>query len=127
MKNKILNLLKTNKQMLPGEIAKELNVNSTKEFKQFVVTLNELEDERLIHDDHDQYVLIDGEEWIAGRVRDVSPFEYAVFDQDKKVYVSKAGTDLLMDRDEVLVHKTKQKTSVVRIYQRGVTLSLIHI
>lgn len=121
MKNKILNLLKTNKQMLPGEIAKELNVNSTKEFKQFVVTLNELEDERLIHNDHDQYVLIDGEEWIAGRVRDVSPFEYAVFDQDKKVYVSKAGTDLLMDRDEVLVHKTKQKTSVVRIYQRGVT------
>lgn len=121
MKNEILALLKTNKKMLPGEIAKELNVNSAKEFKQFVITLNELEDERFIYNDHDQYVLIDGEEWIAGRVRDISPFEYAVLDQDKKVYISKSDTDLLMDRDEVLVHKTKQKTSVVRIYKRGVT------
>lgn len=121
MKDKILALLKTNKKMLPGEIARKLHIKSGLEMKELGVTLNELEDERLIYNDHEKYVLIDGEEWFVGKARDITPNEYAVMNHDKKVYVLKSNTRMLMDRDEVLIHTENYKSTVVHIYERGIT------
>lgn len=121
MKEEILELLNRNKQMTPGAIAKALRIKTSHDMKELGVTLNELEDERQIYNDHEQYYLIDGENWFVGKARDVSANEYAILNKDQKIYVSKRNTRMLMDKDEVLVRVAPEGNEVVHIYDRGIT------
>ena len=121
MKEEILELLETNKQMNPGQIAKAMRIKTSREMKELGIALNELEDEKMIFNDHEQYVLVDGQEWFVGKARDISATEYAVMNKDQKVYVPKQRSRLLMDKDEVLVHVKPEGNEVVHIYERGVT------
>ncbi|MBD5424404.1 MAG: ribonuclease R [Allobaculum sp.] len=122
MKEEILELLKTNKQMTPGAISKAMHIKTSADMKELSVVLNELEAARLIYNDHEQYVLLDGPEWFVGRARDISANDYAIINRDQKIYVPKRYTRILMDRDEVLVKVDPHKgNEVVHIYERGIT------
>lgn len=121
MKEEILELLEMNKKMTPGAISKAMRIKTSRDMKELGVALNELEDERLIYNDHEQYVLVDGNKWFVGRARDVSATEYAILNRDQKIYVPKRGTRLLMDKDEVLVKVGPDGNEVVHIYDRGIT------
>lgn len=121
MKEEILELLETNKHMNPGQIAKAMRIKTSREMKELSIALNELEDEKMIFNDHEQYVLVDGQEWFVGKARDISATEYAVMNKDQKIYVPKQRSRLLMDKDEVLVHIKPGGNEVVHIYDRGVT------
>lgn len=121
MKEDILELLNQNKQMTPGAIAKALRIKTSQGMKELGVSLNELEDERQIYNDHERYFLIDGTNWFVGKARDVSATEYAILNKDQKIYVPKRSGRLLMDKDEVLVHVNPEGNEVVHIYDRGIT------
>nr|WP_268259462.1 ribonuclease R [Allobaculum mucilyticum] len=121
VKEQIIELLKKNRTMTPKDLGRAMRIKTSREVKELSLALNELEDERLIYNDHESYVLIDGDEWMIGKIRDVSATEYAVINPDKKVYVSKNRSRMMMDKDEVLVHDSGNEPEVVHIYQRGVT------
>lgn len=120
MKDEILELFEKNKKMNVKELQKALNISTNHDFKEMCIALNELEDERKLYNNHVQYVLIDNKNWVAGKARDVSPTEYAVFNRDSKVYVPKDEHRILLDSDEVLVKVGKNGNEVVHIYERGI-------
>lgn len=122
MKEQILELLETNRSMTPAALSKAMRIKTSREVKELGIALNELEDEKLIYNDHERYVLIDGENWMIGKVRDISATEYAVINKDSKVYVPKNGCRMMMDKDEVLVKTDRRGNEIVHIYERGITL-----
>lgn len=122
MKEQILKLLEENRKMTPAALSRAMRIKSSGEIKELGIALNELEDERAIYNDHEQYVLVDGVNWMSGKVRDISSTEYAVINKDNKVYVPKKATRMMMDKDEVLVRLDPNGNEIVHIYERGVTL-----
>lgn len=102
MRDEILMLFEKNRSMNVKELQKELGITTSRDFKEMCVCLNELEDERKLYNNHVKYILIDNKNLVAGKARDVSPMEYAVFNRENKVYVPKTDSRILLDSDEVL-------------------------
>lgn len=120
MRDEIMMLFEKNKSMNVKELQKRLGITNTRDFKEMCVCLNELEDERKLYNNHVKYILIDNKNFVAGKARDVSPMEYAVFNRDNKVYVPKSDSRILLDSDEVLVKISRKGNEVVHIYERGI-------
>lgn len=121
MKEEVLALLEQRGALSLKEIMKELKINNSQSVKELGVVLNELEDERLIYNNHSKYYFIDNVSWIVGRTRDISATEYAVMNKDTKVYVPKNELRTFFDRDEVLVHRKPNGNEIVHVYERGIT------
>lgn len=122
MKEQIIDLLTRKGKMSERDLAKALRLHTEPQRRELSLTLNELEDERLIYNDHSNYLLIDNVHYMTGKARDVSATEYAVMNKDMKVYVPKNNARILLDRDEVLVKIDRRGNEVLHIYQRGITL-----
>ena len=120
MRDEILMLFEKNRSMNVKELQKELGITTSRDFKEMCVCLNELEDERKLYNNHVKYILIDNKNLVAGKARDVSPMEYAVFNRENKVYVPKTDSRILLDSDEVLVKVSPKGNEVVHIYERGI-------
>ena len=71
------------------DLEKIVRPKSSKEFTEMVKSLNELEDEKLIYNDHTSLYLIDDIHFMAGSAKDISRYEIAVFNENNKVYVPK--------------------------------------
>ena len=121
MKEEIVELLQKKKKLTPYGLGKAMHIRTEHEKKELQIALNELEDERIIYNDHEKYVFIDGQEWVIGKIKDVSATEYAVLCKENKLYVPKKNCRMMMDKDEVLVHNYGLMPEVVHIYERGIT------
>lgn len=121
MKEEVLALLEQRGALSLKEIMKELKITNSQSVKELSVILNELEDERLIYNNHSKYHFIDNVSWIVGRTRDISATEYAVMNKDTKVYVPKNELRTFFDRDEVLVRRKPNGNEIVHVYERGIT------
>lgn len=121
MKEKIFLYLNEHKSCPIRMLDKICKPKTSKEFTMMVRALNELEDERLIYNDHKEIYLIDNEHFLVGRAKDVSRFEIAVFSNDKKIYVPKVNALKVFDKDEVLVRIHKNKPpEIIRVLSHGV-------
>lgn len=119
MREEILELLKKYRKLSPKELQEKLGANTPKAVKEMSVVLNELEDERQIYNNHEQYMYLDEENWMTGKVRDISTDQYAVMNKDRKIYVDKHDHRIFMDKDEVLV-KLGKNNEIVHVYERGI-------
>ncbi|TGY65375.1 ribonuclease R [Dubosiella muris] len=120
MRQEINALLQKNEKMTLQQIEQALDLHTSAQIKELMETLQTLEDERKIYNDHTHYIWIDNDQYFIGRVKDVSKFELAIINPEGKIYVPKSNAKDAFDRDEVLVHKTKEGNRVVHIYSRGV-------
>lgn len=127
MRDEIMMLFEKNKSMNVKELQKRLGITNTRDFKEMCVCLNELEDERKLYNNHVKYILIDNKNFVAGKARDVSPMEYAVFNRDNKVYVPKSDSRILLDSDEVLVKISRKAMKSFIFMNAESNMSLEHL
>ena len=128
MKNKILDLLNNEDYQAVGvkKLMKQLQIEATSEnFKNFLKTLNSLEDEALIaRNENDAYDLVSRLGYIQGIIR-VNPRGFGFIDLEDKSYFV-AADDMLdaMDQDLVLARIDfygVDEASVVRVLKRNTT------
>lgn len=120
MKEKIIQYLEEKKECKIRDLEKVVRPKSSKEFTEMVKSLNELEDDKLIYNDHTSLYLIDDIHFMAGSAKDVSRYEIAVFNENNKVYVPKNKKMKIFDKDEVLVC-LKPEPSLIKIFNHGLT------
>lgn len=121
MKQKILELFEKKNNWTIKELEKKLECHSSKDFVALIQALNELEEQRILCNNHNVYFYIDQKEYVIGKVKDVSRWEFAVINPDQKVYVPKKLARNAFDKDEVLVHCTNKGNEIIHIYSRGIT------
>lgn len=119
MREEVLRLLNEKKNLSLKELMALLHIENGRDTKELGIVLNELEDERLIYNNHSKYFLIDNEDWMVGSLRDISANDYAVANKDKRVFIPKNGQRIFMDKDEVLV-KLGKENEIVHVYDRGI-------
>ena len=83
------------------DLEKIVKPKSSKEFTEMVKSLNELEEEKLIYNDHTSLYLIDDIHFMAGQAKDISRYEIAVFNENNKVYVPKNKKMKIFDNQGV--------------------------
>ena len=71
MKEKIIQYLEEKKECKIRDLEKIVRPKSSKEFTEMVKSLNELEDEKLIYNDHTSLYLIDDIHFMAGSAKDM--------------------------------------------------------
>ena len=89
MKNQILDYLKIHQQATLKEIEKACKPRTSKDFTNMIRSLNEMEEEKLIFNDHHIYQYIDPSCMFIGSVKDISRFEFLVNCVDRKIRVDK--------------------------------------
>lgn len=119
MTQEILACFSKKNQWKLKELEAFLQLKSTKDFINLIKTLNELEEEKIIFNNHSTYVLIDYKTYFYGKIKDVSKYEYALIAPEHKIYISKRGLPLLMNQDEVLISIQGTKIKVLKVFSRG--------
>lgn len=122
MEDKILALFDRQDSWTLRSMEKALHLKEGREFTKFIQTLNDLEERRILYNDHHAYYLITQEEYFVGRVKDISRWEFAVTSADGKIYVKKKFGKNAFDRDVVLVHVTPEKNEIVKIYEHEIQM-----
>ena len=120
MKEKVLKYIQEKLECTFNELEQEINFKSSKEFTEMIKAVNELEEERLIYNNHNHIFFIDGVHWIVGSARDISKYEIAVFSNEDKIYVPKNKKIKIFDKDEVLV-RLKPKVEVIKVLKHNLT------
>lgn len=119
MKDRLILLFKQSGSLTISSIRELLDLKNTHQMKELIDALGEMEQERLIYNDHNEYHWI-GETYFTGRVKDISRYEFLVVNGDQKVYVQKKNGMDAFDRDEVLVKKSDAGNTIVHIFKRGI-------
>lgn len=120
MKDRIMDYLFEKKECKIRDLEKIVKPKSSKEFTDMVKALNELEEEKQIYNDHASLYVIDDVRFMVGSARDISRYELAVFNENKKVYVPKNKKIKIFDKDEVLV-RLQPEASIIKVFQHGLT------
>lgn len=120
MREKLIQLFQLKNSWKIKDLEKEMKLSSSKAFVEFIKTLNELEEERFICNNHNEYFLIGGKDYFVGKVKDISPRNFLVTDGENKVIVEKKNASGVFVMDEVLVHTTKEKNEVVKVYTHNI-------
>lgn len=119
MQQELIDILKERPHTLQ-EIETKLHLTNTKEMKEMMNELNQLEEERKVYCNHHTYTWIDDDEYFVGRVKDVSKYELAVINPNGRIYVEKKDGKDAFDKDEVLVKKNKNGNEIVHVFKRGI-------
>ena len=120
MKEELIRLFKENDSFTLEALRDILDCRSMEEYKNLIRTLDELEEERMIWNNHDRYIWIDTPQYFIGRVRDASRYEFIVSQGRDRVFVNKARGDGAFDRDEVLVRLSDDGNRIVHIFRHGI-------
>ena len=75
MREEILTLFHKKNEWTLKELESSLHLKSSKDFVSLVKTLNALEEERILLNNHNSYLYTDTEKYLIGKVKDVSKFE----------------------------------------------------
>lgn len=119
MKEQIITILKEQNKLSLKQLQKKCQISSSQQLVQLMKTLNQLEDERLIFNNHSYYYLLNQDD-VVGKVKDISKYEFAVIGQ-KKVYVEKKNNSSVLENDEVLAQKGKNgQYKITHIYNHGI-------
>lgn len=119
MREEILTLFHKKNEWTLKELESSLHLKSSKDFVSLVKTLNALEEERILLNNHNSYLYTDTEKYLIGKVKDVSKFELLVSNKDQKVYLYKGKSCPYFDGDIVLVDL--EKSEIVHLYEHGIT------
>ena len=120
MQEKLIQLFNKKSPLTLKEMEAMLHLQSSSDFRDLMKTLNQMEEDRIVYSNHNQYVWIDPEKYMIGKVKDVSKMEFAVVNKEQKVYVMKKNAKQAFQQDEVLVKRGRQN-EIVHIYERGIT------
>ncbi len=131
MKDKILNIMnqKDYKRLTIDEMAKELALESSDDFKELVKTVVELEDTLILYrDKHDRYDLIERFGFKPGRLQ-VNKKGYGfvtLLNEDSDdIFIPKKSLNGAFNQDKVLIKILKKKTGnslegeIVKVVERG--------
>ena len=118
MEQKILALFDQKQNWTLHEIEATLHLRSTNDFVQLVKILNDLEDQHVLMNDHHHYMRMDTNQYIVGKLKDISRFEWMVSDGVQKIYLPKHKNDELFVDDLVLIDRQSKK--VVRVYEHTI-------
>ena len=77
-KEQLLEAFQKKKQWTIKELERKFRCQSSKDFTSLIQNLNALEQERVLCNNHNVYFLIDDHEYMIGKVKDVSKWEFAV-------------------------------------------------
>lgn len=121
MKNRIIQLFQKKKSWSLKNLEKELQCTSSNDFIELIKALNELEEERILCNNHSYYFLIDGVEFVIGKVR--------FYDHSMPVLISETSRHILhnfssgsvLDNDEVLIQFDGKKTKLIKVYNRALS------
>lgn len=121
MREQLISLFQEKHKWTLKELEDALALSDTNDFIDLVRTLEDLEKERMIYNNHTKYIWIDDDKYFIGRLKDVSKFDYMVSNGTQRVFVPKKKAKNAFDKDEVLVKLSKTKENkVVHIYSRGI-------
>ena len=118
MEDKILALFDQKQNWTLNEIEAALNLRSTEAFVQLVKTLNVLEDKHILLNNHHHYMRMDANQYLVGKLKDISRFEWMLSDGVQKIYLPKHKNEGLFVDDLVLVDIQTKK--VVRVYEHTI-------
>ena len=121
MIERLLKLFHQRKSLTLNELKETLNIKSTKEFTDLIRTLNALEEEKRIFNNHYSYTLITSKDFI-GKVKDISKYEFAIINETGRIYVEKRNAKNVFDQDIVLAQKVGREYRVVHIYSHTIQL-----
>ncbi len=119
MREKLLTLFHQRTKWTLDEIRSSLQIKSTKDLTDCIKTLNALVEERKIANNHSKYFLIQSND-LVGKVKDISKYEFAILNADRKVYVDKKFARGVFEGDEVLAQNERGTWKVTHIYSRGI-------
>lgn len=120
MKNQILDYLKIHQQATLKEIEKACKPRTSKDFTNMIRSLNEMEEEKLIFNDHHIYQYIDPSCMFIGSVKDISRFEFLVNCADCKIRVDKRNSRNVFEKDEVLVLEKEKQNKIIHVFSHGI-------
>jgi ribonuclease R len=121
MEKQLISLFEQQSKWTLPELEKVLELKQTNQFIDLVRTLNKMEDEKMIYNDHAKYIWILSDKYFVGKVKDISKFEFMVSDGQNKIYVQKKMAKDAFDKDVVLVKRGKKKGNrVIHIYSHGI-------
>ncbi|MBQ0064175.1 MAG: ribonuclease R [Firmicutes bacterium] len=120
MKDRLIQLFQLKNHWKIKDLEKEMKLSSSKAFVEFIKTLNELEEERFVCNNHNEYFLIGGKDYFVGRAKDISPRNFLVVNGDEKVIVEKKNAPGVFVMDEVLVRRSNDKNEVAKIYTHNI-------
>lgn len=121
MKEKLIQLFQAKPHWTLAALQKALKLDDASGFIELVKTIEEMEQERMIYNDHSKLIWIDSNKYFVGKLKDISKYEYMVSNGERKVYVEKKRVTDAFDKDEVLVKLRKNKgNKVVHVYSHGI-------
>lgn len=103
MREMILRFFRDRQAWNIKELEIACKLHSSRQFTELVKTLNQLEEEKVLWNDHSKYVLLD-DDYFVGKVKNISKAEFAVIASGEKRYVKKKKASRVFEGDEVLVH-----------------------
>lgn len=120
MKERILEQFKHRPVLSIKDLESGLHLKSTKDFVLFIKTLNQMEEDRILWNDHNHYYLLSSGSFHIGFVKDISRYEWAVIGNAGRVYVQKSDHVQIFDGDEVLVRLNPDGNEVIHIYKHKI-------
>lgn len=121
MKDRLIELFKIRHHWTLQELQTELALNGAEDFISLIRALNELEEERLIFNDHSKYVWIDDDKYFIGKLKDFSKYQYICSNGVKKLFLEKRNAKGAFDKDDVLLKLGKKKgIRVIHVYNHGI-------
>lgn len=120
MKEKILKCFYQYKSLTIQEIEQHCKPKTSKDFTDMIKILNQLEEEKIIFNNHNTYTYIDPDQYMVGVAKDVSKFEILVSNADEKVRVDKRNARSVFDRDEVLVECKAHQNKIIHVFSHGI-------
>lgn len=119
MRESLLQLFHRRKKWKLEELRENLHVTSANDLTQLIKTLNELEEERIIINNHSFYSYISSSD-VVGKVKDVSKDEFMVSNEDTRIYVEKKYAKNVFEQDEVLAQRENGVWKIKKIFTRGI-------
>lgn len=121
MEEKLLKCFQEKKNWTLNELDKRCKPKSSKDFTLMIKILNELEEKRIIFNNHNVYTYIDPSCEFIGKANDISRFEFLVSVDERKIRVDKKNAKNVFDQDEVLVYEEAHQNKIVHVFSHGIT------
>ena len=118
MREKILQLFQTKESYSFEQIKQSLHCSSSNEFTELIQTLNLLEDQRVLYNDHQRYHRIEGH-FFCGRIKSITRSDIHLFNEESTLSIPKPFHAIYFVGDEVLVSLKKNK--IIHTYKRNKT------
>ena len=119
MREKLIQVLKKHSKLTLDQCKNECHCQSSSDLVSLMKSLNSLEQERCIYNNH-KYIHWIEENFYIGKIKSITPFQWIVSSNETTLYVDKDRKSMYFVGDEVLVSK-ESSPKIVHVYHRAKT------